>query len=149
VHLTDGDHIRGLLARYCHLIDSGDFAGVGELMARATLCAEDGSPLATGAEAVAGLYAGIVRLHDGTPGTQHVVANTEFGPPEENGSVRVTSTYVVLQATDEVPLQPIMTGTYVDTFAPDGGWHFTERRFGVGRAGRLDQHLSVDLGAGA
>jgi hypothetical protein len=151
VHLTDGDHIRGLLARYCHLIDAGDFAGVGRLMARATLCTEDGSRLAAGADEVAGLYAGLVKLHDdGTPGTQHVVANTVFDQPEEDGSVRVTSTYLVLQATATVPLQPIMTGTYVDTFASDeDGWHFTERRFGVGRSGLLDQHLTVDLGAGA
>ena len=149
MHLNDGDHIRGLLARYCHLIDAGDFAGVGALMSKAVLCTEDGTPLARGADEVAGLYAGLVKLHDGTPGTQHVVANTMFHEPAADGSVSATSTYLVLQATGSVPLQPIMTGTYVDSFATDeDGWHFTERRFGVGRSGLLDQHLTVDLSGG-
>ena len=146
MQLTDGDRIRSLLGTYCRLIDAGDFAGVGALMARAVLCTEDGTPIATGADEVARLYAGLVRLHeDGTPGTQHVVANTVFDEPQADGSVRATSTYLVFQATPAVPLQPILTGTYADTFAQDdGGWHFTERRFGIGRSGLLDQHLTLD-----
>jgi hypothetical protein len=151
VHLTDGDRIRNLLGRYCHLIDAGDFAGVGALMSRATLCTGDGTRLAHGADEVAGLYAGLVRVHDDGPGTQHVVANSVFDAPSDDGSVRVTSTFVVLQAIDGLPLQPIMTGTYVDTFAREehDEWHFTERRFDVGRAGVLDHHLTVDLSGGA
>lgn len=148
VLLTDGDRIRGLLATYCRLIDAGDFAGVGALMERAVLRADDGAVLATGAEEVAALYAGLVRLQeDGTPGTQHVVANTAFDEPAPDGTVRATSSYLVLQASAEVPLQPIITGSYADTFAPDGagGWRFAERRFGIGRAGRLDQHLTISL----
>ncbi len=146
MHLTDGDRIRGLLGTYCRLIDAGDFAGVGALMSQAVLCTEDGTPVASGADEVSALYAGLVRLHeDGTPGTQHVVANTVFDEPEADGSVRATSAYLVFQATAAVTLQPILTGTYADTFAEnDGGWHFTERRFGIGRSGLLDQHLTLD-----
>ncbi|HEY0952115.1 nuclear transport factor 2 family protein [Nocardioides sp.] len=149
MQLTDGDRIRGLLGTYCRLIDAGDFAGVGALMADAVLRAEDGTPLATGAAEVERLYAGLVRLHeDGTPGTQHVVANTAFAEPAADGSVVATSAYLVFQAVAAVPLQPIVTGTYVDTFAPDHGgigWHFAERRFGVGRSGVLDHHLTIEL----
>jgi hypothetical protein len=148
VVLTDGDRIRGLLATYCRLVDAGDFVGVGALMADAVLCTEDGTPIATGADQVERLYAGLVKLHeDGTPGTQHVVANTAFGEPAPDGSVTATSTYVVLQAVADVPLQPIVTGTYVDTFVPDGsgGWRFGERRFGIGRSGVLDHHLTISL----
>ncbi|WP_296607486.1 nuclear transport factor 2 family protein [Nocardioides sp.] len=149
MQLTDGDRIRGLLGAYCRLVDAGDFAGVGALMADAVLCADDGAVLATGAAEVERLYAGLVRLHeDGTPGTQHVVANTTFDEPAPDGSVVATSTYLVFQAVTDVPLQPIITGTYVDTFAPDEagpGWHFAERRFGIGRSGVLDHHLTITL----
>ena len=104
---------------------------------------------AHGAEEIERLYTGLVRLHeDGTPGTQHVVANTTFDEPRADGSISATSAYLVFQAVAAVPLQPIITGTYVDTFAPDGdgpGWHFTERRFGIGRSGLLDHHLTIAL----
>ncbi len=149
MQLTDGDRIRGLLGTYCRLIDAGDFAGVGALMADAVLRAEDGAVLATGAEQVERLYGGLVRRHDdGTPGTQHVVANTTFDRPAADGSVSATSAYLVFQAVAAVPLQPIVTGTYVDTFAPDDsadGWHFVERRFGIGRSGVLEHHLTITL----
>ncbi len=116
MQLTDGDRIRGLLATYCRLIDAGDFAGVGALMGDAVLCMQDGTPLATGAAQAERLYAGLVRLHeDGTPGTQHVVADTAFDEPASDGSVTATSTYLVFQAVTAVPLQPIITGTYVET----------------------------------
>lgn len=144
--LSDGDEVRSLLGRYCELIDAGDFDGLGTLMAGAALCSEDGTPIARGVEQVAALYRGLVRLHeDGTPGTQHVVANTVL--TEEGGRITARSSYVVLQAVTGLPLQPVVTGSYVDTFArdesgPPGRWHFVERRFTVGRSGNLDHHLA-------
>ncbi|MDR7087411.1 hypothetical protein J2X11_002250 [Aeromicrobium panaciterrae] len=141
--LSDGDHIRGLLGTYCRLIDAGDFAGIGTLMADAVLMTEDGTPIATGAEEIAGLYAGIVTVHaDGTPGTQHVVANTAL--EELDGAIRARSTYLVFQAVTGLPLQPIITGSYVDTFDQDstGTWRFVERRFSIGRSGDLTHHLA-------
>ncbi len=146
MRLTDGDRIRSLLGTYCHLVDAGDVAGVGRLMADATLCTLDGSVIATGADEVTALYAGLVVLHaDGTPGTQHVVANTAFDEPAEDGAVRARSSYVVLQAVDGLPLQAIVTGTYLDTFDQDrtGRWRFRERRFGIGRQGTLTHHLTA------
>lgn len=147
MQLTDADRIRNLLGTYCRLVDTGDFGGVGRLMADARLCDEHGTVIATGADEVESLYAGLVRRQeDGTPMTQHVVANTVFDEPDADGTVRVTSTYVVLQATAELPLQPVITGTYVDTFAPGGpgGWRFRERRFGIGRSGNLAHHLTTE-----
>ena len=144
--LTAGDEIRSLLGRYCRLIDAGDFDGVGELMADAVLCTEDGTPIARGAQEVAALYAGLVTMHaDGTPGTQHVVTNTELSVEgADDTTVVARSSYVVLQALPDLPLQPIVTGSYVDTFdlGRTGRWRFVERRFTVGRAGHLDHHLA-------
>lgn len=145
MQLTDGDRIRGLLGTYCRLIDAGDFEGLGQLMARARLTDEHGQVVATGAREVADLYAATVRLHqDETPGTQHLVANTTFDEPAGDGTVVARSSYVVLQAVGErIPLQPIVTGDYVDTLArdADGSWYFTERRFRIGRTGDLSRHL--------
>lgn len=148
--LSDGDRIRSLLATYCHLIDAGNFVGIGRLMAHAVLRTEDGASIATGAAEAAALYAGIVKVHeDGTPMTQHVVVNNAFHEPAADGSVQVTSSYLVFQATPDLPLQPIITGTYVDTFDQDesGRWRFIERRFGIGRSGVLEQHLTSSPGA--
>lgn len=142
--LTDGDQVRGLLGTYCRLIDAGDFAGVGRLMADAVLMTEDGTVVATGADEVTRLYAGLVTTHDdGTPGTQHVVANTVL-EELEGGAIRARSAYLVFQALPDLPLQPILTGSYLDTFDTDdsGRWRFRERRFGIGRAGTLDHHLA-------
>ncbi len=152
MHLTDGDRIRGLLGTYCRLIDAGDFDGVGELMSRATLKDENGEVVAAGAAEVAALYRATVRLHkDETPGTQHVVANTTFDEPADDGTVTARSAYVVLQAVgDRVPLQPIITGDYVDSFAQDerGAWYFTQRRFRIGRTGDLSRHLRYNATEG-
>src|SRR3712207_2372329 len=102
--LTDGDHVRGLLGRYCQLIDAGDFAGVGALMADAVLCTEDGTPIARGAAEVEKLYAGLVQLHDdGTPGTQHLVTNTVL-EERQDGALTARSTYVVLQALPQLQI---------------------------------------------
>lgn len=140
--LSDGDHIRNLLGSYCRLIDAGDFEAVGELFAEGRLCAEDGTVFATGVREVAGIYAAMTRRHeDGTPLTQHIVANTILDPITTD-EIRATSNYVVFQVTATLPLQPIVTGTYVDTFVRAGaGWRFAERRITLGRLGNLTEHL--------
>lgn len=151
MQLSDGDRIRNLLGAYCRLVDAGDFAGVGELFAHATLRDESGTVIATGAEEVEALYAGTTRRHeDGTPLTQHVIANTVFDVDSGPDGAVATSAYVVLQAAPGLPLQPVITGSYVDTFARvDGAWRFTDRRFSVGRTGDLSHHLTFDPEPGA
>ena len=133
--LSAGDHIRNLLGRYCELIDAGDFAGVGALFEHGRLADEHGTELARGADAVAGFYESIVQLHDGSPGTKHLVLDTVL--EEDAGAVVARSSYVVLQ-----DLHPIIAGRYVDRFVEDGGqWRFAERRFAVDQAGDLSRHL--------
>lgn len=145
--LTDGDLIRNLLADYCDLVDGGDLDGVGLLMADASLHTLDGTEIARGAEGVTDLYRGIVKLHeDGTPRTQHVVTNVHL-TPQDDGTVVSRSVFVVLQATEQLPLQPVITGRYVDVFAPDGdgGWRFARRAFGPSLTGNLTQHMEIEL----
>ena len=53
------------------------------------------------------------------------------------------SSYVVFQGTEELPLQPIIAGGYVDRFTQDGdgAWCWIERRFSTGLVGHLSEHL--------
>jgi ketosteroid isomerase-like protein len=147
MQLSDGDLIRNLLAEYCELIDAGDLDGVGLLMADASLHTLDGTEIARGAQGVTDLYRGIVKLHeDGTPRTQHLVTNVHL-TAHDDGTVEANSVFLVLQATEQLPLQPVITGRYVDVFAPDGdgGWRFARRAFGPTLTGNLTQHMEIEL----
>lgn len=150
MELTDGDRIRGLLGTYCRLIDAGDFAAVGALFTHATLRDPAGTVIATGAAEAAALYAATTRRHhDGTPLTQHLIVNTTFDDGLGADEAVARSAYVVLQAVPGKGLQPIVTGSYVDSFVrADGQWRFADRTFGVGLIGDVSAHLSIDPAAG-
>jgi hypothetical protein len=145
--LSDGDHVRNLLGRYCERLDAGDLDGVGALFAEGRLATDDGTVLATGAEEVAEFYRRGTRLHDGTPRTKHLVVDTVLEPAEDGASMVARSSYLVLQAVDGVvPLQPIIAGRYVDSFGRSGdGWTWVERRFTVDLLGDLTHHLAYRL----
>ena len=61
--------IENLLYMYAERIDAGDYAGIAELFSRGRIVAEDGTPLATGAEEVKALYDQSTRIYpaDGHP----------------------------------------------------------------------------------
>lgn len=141
--LSDGDHIRNLLGAYCDLVDAGDHAAVGDLFGDdGVLAADDGTVIARGRDAIADFYARTTKLHDGFPRTKHVVANTVLEPGDD-GAVTARSSFLVLQASDGLPLQPIITGRYVDRFERDGSdqWRWAERRFTADLVGHLGHHL--------
>jgi hypothetical protein len=147
-HLPPHEAIRNLLGTYCELIDSGDFAGLGELFAGAVLRDEAGNETAQGRDGVVALYTATTRRHpDGTPRTRHLTVNPIIHVDAAAGTATARSAYVVLQATDEVALQPIISGRYRDRFArlDGGGWAFTERTFTVDLVGNLSDHLTFDL----
>jgi hypothetical protein len=137
------DEIRNLLATYCERIDRGYFAGVGQLFSRGGLADEQGNVFATGAESVADVFRNqVIVYEDGTPSTKHLVVNTLFESLADDQAI-ARSSYVVFQAAGDVPLQPIITGRYRDTFRRHQaeGWCFFERRFFVDLAGDLSLHL--------
>jgi hypothetical protein len=52
----------------------------------------------------------------------------------------------VFQQTEELPLQPIIAGSYTDTFEQvDGTWRFVERRMRPTLYGDLSKHLLIDV----
>jgi hypothetical protein len=138
--------ITELLYRYAELIDAGDFDGVGRLLARATF-AGTRSASTSSAEAIAKLFGATTRRypkHGNTPRTRHLVLNpiVDIGP-ERTATAR--STFCVVQATDTVPLQPIVVGRYFDAFTcDDDGWYFTARQVDVEMIGDISAHLMFD-----
>ena len=136
--------IRNLLGRYCELMDAGHWQQVGALFAKATLAGPTGAVIAEGADAVAALYERGTKLHDGSPRTRHVTANTIIDVDGESATAR--SAYVVFQSADNLPLQPIITGRYEDAFTCEAGtWRFARRQFFVDAVGDLSHHLTYEV----
>jgi 3-phenylpropionate/cinnamic acid dioxygenase small subunit len=135
------ESVHWLLVRYCELMDAADWDGVGELFADGAICREDGTELARGREAVAAFYRKGTRLYNGSPRTKHLVLNVVV-EPQDDGTIVARSSFLVLQALDDLPLQPIITGRYVDRIRDD---RFIERRFIVDLVGDLSRHLTYDI----
>ena len=117
--IDDRGAIETLLHRYAEAIDAGDFAAVGELFADGRICGPDGSTIANGAEGVEKLYTATTRRYpdDGTPKTRHMVTNLIVEVDEDGTTASARSRFTVYQATDVLPLQPIIAGDYVDRFS--------------------------------
>jgi 3-phenylpropionate/cinnamic acid dioxygenase small subunit len=140
------ESIRNLLGRYTELIDAGELDALGDLFADAILRDDAGNEIGRGREGAAQVYAG-VRIHDdGTPRTRHLTTNSIIEVDEDAGTATARSAYVVFQATDALPLQPIIAGSYQDRFARrDGEWSFAERAFGISLVGDLSQHMTYPV----
>ena len=104
-------------------------------------------PIAVGIEVEGVLYEdGTLHpliLDDGTPKTKHITSNAIIEVDEEAGTATCRSYYTVLQATDDLPLQPIVTGRYHDTFHRVAGeWWFDTRVMFIDQTGDLSHHLT-------
>ncbi len=142
--------IENLLYIYAERIDAGDLAGVAELFSHGRIRpGPDAPPDATfeGREQVLGMYQAATRLHDdGTPLTRHVTTNAIIEVDDDAGSGSARSCYTVFQRTDELALQPIISGRYHDTFQRiDGRWWFDTRVMLVDLVGDLSHHLLYPL----
>lgn len=135
--------IQNLVYTYCHRIDRGDFAGVGELFAHADIIVPAATAPVRGVQAINDMYAKFTRRYpDGnTPKTAHVTSNLII-EAEGADAARSQSYFLVHQATAALPLQPIIGGRYFDRFARVAGrWRFTERRIEIDLVGNLSAHM--------
>ncbi len=146
--------IANLIYTYAERIDAGDFAGVGELLERATLTFEGYEDAVRGKEAIAALYGRTTRRYeDGTPRTKHVITNVivEVDPDGEGGGdgtvARSRSYFTVLQAVPgHLALQPVIAGRYRHGFEKSGGrWAFSSKHIVIDLVGELGHHMLFDL----
>jgi len=133
--------VENLIARYAELVDDGDFAGLGALLADATFTGS-GEPV-RGRDAVEKMFRDTLIVYaDGTPRTQHVTTNVAVEVDEQAGTAVARSYVTVLQALPDFPLQPVGAGRYHDRFERrDGQWRFAERRVRITLVGDVSRHL--------
>jgi 3-phenylpropionate/cinnamic acid dioxygenase small subunit len=140
--------IASLVYRYAELIDAGDFAGIGELFAQATLTFEGFEDAVTGAEAVEALYTRSTRRYeDGTPRTKHLMTNLIVEVADDGSTAASRSYFTVLQAVaDALALQPVIAGRYRHTYRHvDGTWQVATMHITIDLVGDLAHHMLFDL----
>lgn len=133
--------IENLIASYAELVDHGDFAGVGILLAVATFTGAAGSVSGGGAIETM-LRNNVIVYDDGTPRTKHVITNIAIDVDEAAATAVARSYFTVMQALPDFALQPIVTGRYEDRFERrDGRWRFAEKRVLTDLVGDVSRHL--------
>ena len=145
---TPTEAITKLIYSYAERIDAGDFAGVAELFAHATLTFEGFGDAVEGRDAIAALYTRRTRRYeDGTPRTKHVMTNVMVDVADDGTKASSRSYFTVLQAVPgELALQPVIAGRYRHTFAQvDGSWRFTSMHITIDLVGDLGHHMLFDL----
>ena len=133
--------IERLIATYAELVDDGDFAAVGQLLADATFTGGTGA--VSGGDAIEKLLRdNVIVYEDGTPRTKHITTNLAIEVDEEAGTATSRAYFTALQALPGLALQPIVSGRYHDRFERrDGQWRFLERRVGTDLVGDVSHHL--------
>jgi 3-phenylpropionate/cinnamic acid dioxygenase small subunit len=133
--------IERLIATYAELVDDGDFAAVGRLLADATFTGGGGA--VSGGDAIEKMLRdNVIVYDDGTPRTKHLTTNLAIEVDEEAGTAVSRAYFTALQALPGQPLQLIVSGRYHDRFdRRDGHWRFVERRVRTDLVGNVSRHL--------
>jgi hypothetical protein len=147
-HHTPSEHVARLIYTYAERIDAGDFAGVAEVFAHATLTFEGFGDAVSGAGAVQALYERTTRRYDdGTPRTKHVMTNVMVDVADDGISATSRSYFTVLQAVPgALALPPVIAGRYRNAYAyVEGQWRFTAMHIIIDLVGDLGHHMLFDV----
>ncbi|SEB60910.1 SnoaL-like domain-containing protein [Pseudomonas mohnii] len=141
---TSAIQICNLLYRYAECMDSGQLVEAAELFRHARIKVQ--SQHFIDHTALLRLWQQRIKLYPcGTPRTRHVISNPIIDIDEASGTATIRACYTVLQATEDLPLQPIAAGRYLDEFERvDGVWRFSFRDYSkLDMLGDLRAHLVV------
>lgn len=145
--MEDCRQIENLIYRYAEQIDSGNLEGVAELFRDAEIVSTAHDSRLTGFHEVLQMYQLSCRLYEtsGTPLTKHLTTNVIIELEEDGAEASARSYYTVIQATQSLPLQPIISGRYDDRFRKvEGRWMFVRREMFVDLIGDCSAHLLYD-----
>ncbi len=145
--MEDSRQIENLIYRYAELIDGGDLDGVAELFRQAEIISTAHNVRRQGFDEVLQMYTLSCRLYEttGTPLTKHLTTNVIIELDENGKEASARSYYTVLQATDSLALQPIISGRYKDRFRKvEAQWMFASREMIVDLVGDCSAHLLYD-----
>jgi hypothetical protein len=134
--------IENLIATYAFLVDDGEFAGLGDLLADAGFSL-NGGPAVRGRDAIERLARETLQTYgDGTPRTRHVTTNIIIEVDEQAGTATSRSYFTVFQSLPGFPLQAIASGRYQDRFQQrDGRWRFIQRLVTTSFTGDVSHHV--------
>lgn len=142
--MEDSRQIENLIYTYAERIDNGDLKGVAELFRDAQIVSTVHDVRRTGFDQVLQMYQLSCRLYEstGTPLTKHLTTNVIIELDKNGHQASARSYYTVIQATEALPLQPIISGRYKDRFRKvNAQWQFASREMIIDLVGDCSAHL--------
>jgi hypothetical protein len=142
--MDDCRQIENLIYTYAERIDNGDLDGVADLFRDAEIVSTIHNVRHAGFAEVLQMYQKSCRIYEssGTPLTKHVTTNVIIELDANGIEASARSYYTVIQATDALPLQPIICGRYRDRFRKVAStWQFARREMFVDLIGDCSAHL--------
>ena len=140
--IQDCHDIERLMHLYAHRIDAAAFDEFAALFEHGTLHLRGLAPPATGAAAVRDLVGRVVILHDGSPRTNHVMANILIDVTDDRSSATARSYVQVIHGLANEPIATIATAFYDDRFVRvDDRWWFESRVATASLVGDMSTHV--------
>ncbi|WP_417844383.1 nuclear transport factor 2 family protein [Thalassospira sp.] len=132
--------VRRLLSVYAHNLDYGKVDANAELLAAARF--NVAGTIVEGRDSIAEFLRTNLQYHvDDTPRTWHSVSNVLIDI-ESTTAARSICYFTVHQELPGLPLQPIVTGRYIDAFElHNGAWRFASREIEPRLFGDLSKHV--------
>jgi hypothetical protein len=140
--------IANLVFGLAEALDDGDHDRIERLFGQATFQLGDREPRQGGAAFRRTVERSMIHYDDGRPHTLHVVSNLQIETDDVDARSARSKAYVtVFQAVPDFPLQPVLTGRYLDEFEADdaGTWHWRSRRMRLDHVGDTSRHTNTTL----